>query len=463
MISLTLINKIKRGKRENMKVLKFLVKLAILLVPLIATISYSAHHLMSFSDGELPFYINAKMILKDPSKLTGYEMLVLGDSTANAAYAPEYLSNKLYNLALGGSSVLTSYIMFKDLIKSGYKPKHIFLSYHDMHLMVDDWFYKRILYMHMHSLRDEAQSFYDAYKFNNTWIYKDDFFPEWMAYRLWLPSKYITALLNAGVNQRKLDNRNHLNFQRIHQGRYMTVHSNGHPTHEPRPFEHFVITPFYDEYLKKMISLAQENNIKVTLIMLPLSEGYSFNESYNNELKGYFDQVKSEYNNFNYITRFSGFKNIHFADVNHMNDRGAYYFSTRLRELLPDVFIEEKSSALTLEAKIDNAKQANGILFLLNLLDEKDFKAVVISKDLSIVNETVHKPLRVINENKDVKVYEKGAIDQSFYSLNYVTDHIVSLTVNGTDQRYDSDLNVHKVCVVAFKKVDQSLVTQKCF
>ena len=64
-----------------------------------------------------------------------------------------------------------------------------------------------------------------------------------MAYRLWLPSKYITALLNAGVNQRKLDNRNHLNFQRIHQGRYMTVHSNGHPTHEPRPFEHFVITP----------------------------------------------------------------------------------------------------------------------------------------------------------------------------------------------------------------------------
>ena len=78
---------------------RLLGKSLLVLLPLFLLCLYLKCFPLCYSDDEVPYYVWTK-------KRTGqqFEVVVLGDSTANAAYLPNLLGETVINLSLGGAS-----------------------------------------------------------------------------------------------------------------------------------------------------------------------------------------------------------------------------------------------------------------------------------------------------------------------------------------------------------------------
>ena len=63
-----------------------------------------------------------------------YEAVFLGDSTANAAYVPEVLSDASINLSLGSITPMEAYYILQDWIEHNEAPKTCYISFLDYHM-----------------------------------------------------------------------------------------------------------------------------------------------------------------------------------------------------------------------------------------------------------------------------------------------------------------------------------------
>ena len=83
------------------QVWKLCVKCFWVALPVTVLWVYMWTHPLAFLDAEAPYYIWNRN-KTNTAQEQPYDVVVLGDSTANAAYVPEILSDKTLNLALGG-------------------------------------------------------------------------------------------------------------------------------------------------------------------------------------------------------------------------------------------------------------------------------------------------------------------------------------------------------------------------
>ena len=81
-----------------------------------------------FTDQEVPYYLWNREITNTKQDKK-YDVLILGDSVANAAYIPEVLSDHVINLALGGTTPVENYYTMQDWLKYNPAPKVCYISF----------------------------------------------------------------------------------------------------------------------------------------------------------------------------------------------------------------------------------------------------------------------------------------------------------------------------------------------
>ena len=95
------------------ELMKILGMAAIAALPVVFLCLYIRFFPMNYGDDELPYYLwNKTVTVQEDTRY--YSTLILGDSSANAAYLPELLSEGTINLALGGTTPLENYYVLEN-------------------------------------------------------------------------------------------------------------------------------------------------------------------------------------------------------------------------------------------------------------------------------------------------------------------------------------------------------------
>lgn len=312
----------------------FVAKCFVVLIPLWMIIIYAKYNMLGFTDNEAPNYIWNKNVCTSGHEK--YDVVILGDSVANAAYMPEVLSDSCINLALGGTTPMENYYTLREYLENSEAPEKVYISFLDFHFYASDCYWLRSMYSHRYRAKDSWEMLKTAQAYNETSIAIEKAEWNWLAYELYLPNKYITSLSNAGFNQRYDDNKNSYNLNGVHGGRYISRGVEEWAATDVG-YDTFYVAPLFDDYYKRLIELCLQNDIKVHIIKLPLPETDTFSEQYNQQFTDYYSNLKELYPDIT-VDWWNNYEARCFSDEHHMNNHGALRFSEELKNTYPDEF-----------------------------------------------------------------------------------------------------------------------------
>lgn len=356
--------------------IKLLFKCICVIFPLIVLCLYFRTHLLSFIDEEGPFYLWNKAFTNTTQE-KHYDVIILGDSSANAAYVPEYLSDDTVNLALGGLSPVENYYTLKDWLDHNAPPKVCYISFFDSLLSLDGYFWTRAYYAHRYSLGENIEMIKTAFHYDEKTILKEHPLLDMISYELYLPNKYITPFLNASFNQRYDSNDAAVKAADLHGGRYIAQWiTSGYDPVGVDSYASLVVNPIFDYYYRRMIDLCYENGITVRIIKLPLPETSVFGDGYEESFYSYYDALVQEYPGLT-VDRFPLYPNDLFADNRHTNTHGALRFSAELKARYPQDFENDTLSEKRINAINDSIRMENRVPEIIQWIVNKDYTLAV--------------------------------------------------------------------------------------
>lgn len=356
------------------KKLKFIIKSILVILPFILVMLYTKFCFMAFADEEAPYYIWNKKICTEKQN-NDYDVVILGDSCANAAYIPELMSDKTINLSLGGTTPMENYYTMKEYLENNRAPKAVYISFSDQHLYGDECFFTRIMYNHRYSFSDCYEMVMTAKKYNDGYIYTDNVIKDFIEYELYMPNKYITSLSNALFFTRYKENMQSIESINNHQGRYIK-RCNDEWFDEEVVYENFTVSPLLDHYYRELIKLCITNDITVHLVKLPLPNSNVFLESYNNQWDDYYNNLQKEFPKIT-VDRWNTYNPWNFADGQHMNTHGSMKFSVEIKKKYNDEFNDEFSDC-NIYALDENVMGENKLEKLFKWIEYAPFYSMVI-------------------------------------------------------------------------------------
>lgn len=301
-----------------------------------------------------------------------YEAVFLGDSTANAAYVPEVLSDASINLSLGSITPMEAYYILQDWIEHNEAPKTCYISFLDYHMKDTGTFWIRTMYTHRFRMDQNLEMLKEILKYGEgTSIETDHYVTDFIAYELRLPNKYITSLMNAGFNQRYEENIKARALSALHGGRYIARGTQEYETSKTIKFKNFEVHPLFDRYYRRLIELCMEHDIQVRLVKLPLPENEKFTENYKEEFGKYYDRLKEDYPDIT-VDWIPTYKQEYFADRNHVNSHGALRFSREMKARYPEDFTAELTPS-QIEALNDSIADENQPEQIIQWASGKDY------------------------------------------------------------------------------------------
>ena len=301
-----------------------------------------------------------------------YEAVFLGDSTANAAYVPEVLSDASINLSLGSITPMEAYYILQDWIEHNEAPKTCYISFLDYHMKDTGTFWIRTMYTHRFRMDQNLEMLKEILKYGEgTSIETDHYVTDFIAYELRLPNKYITSLMNAGFNQRYEENIKARALSALHGGRYIARGTQEYETSKTIKFKNFEVHPLFDRYYRRLIELCMEHDIQVRLVKLPLPENEKFTENYKEEFGKYYDRLKEDYPDIT-VDWIPTYKQEYFADRNHVNSHGALQFSREMKARYPEDFTAELTPS-QIEALNDSIADENQPEQIIQWASGKDY------------------------------------------------------------------------------------------
>lgn len=341
------------------KVCLLIFKCICVLFPIIFLCIHCATSMMSFVDDEAPYYLwNKKQT--EQTHDDKVHVIVLGDSTANAAYMPEVLSGDTLNLSLGGTTSIENYYVMKEWLETNPEPEAVYISFMDFHMSYSDSFWSRTMYSHRFPPQINMEILRAAVKYDEASILVDGWFSKFISYELYLPNMYITPLINASLNQRYDGNMAVYQGDELHGGRYIGRGNGEYVPSDAIVYNSFYVAPILDFYYRELIELCQDNGIRVHLIKLPLPDNSEFTEEYVNQFWTYCNNLLESYPEIT-VDWFPGYAPSNFVDTHHMNTHGAFQFSRELRELYPDDFNNQDMTERRITAINENMIEENRI------------------------------------------------------------------------------------------------------
>ena len=345
------------------------------MLPFVVFSVYAWGNFMAFADEETPYYSWNKEFTRTQQE-THYDVVILGDSVANASYVPELLSDTTVNLALGGMTPVENYYIFKDWLAHNEAPDYVFISFQDLHLNMSDCFWSRAMYMHRFDFKDNLEALRKAQEYGEETIAVDGWVSDLIEYELYLPTKYVTSLAKASVNQRLLKNTERKDKTDLHRGWYMGRSTAVHTDTEVQSQDEYVVDPIYDEYYRRILDLCEQNNITTNIIRLPLSEMTVFGSDYANQLNAYYEELCYDYEDVSFVWYAKPYEKEMFMDYVHMNMRGAFRFTSFLKEEFPECF-EDSFSSRQILAINDSIFEESDITRWMGWIAGKDYTLLV--------------------------------------------------------------------------------------
>ena len=363
---------------------------------------------LAFMDEEAPYYLWNKEIVN--SNKEKYDIIILGDSVANAAYVPEILSNNSVNLALGGTTPIENYYTMQDWLKQNSAPKVCYISFMDFHLQKEDCFWTRSMYFHRYDLLQNIEILKAAQKFQEPSILTKQYFRDFLAFELYFPSTYITPILGTDLKQRYDYNVAAWSGNELHSGRYIARGIRGYESSERIIYDEFYTSEIFDYYYRKLIELCIDRGIKVHLIKLPLPNNTSFTAQYINQYNEYYDQIKMDYPEIT-VDWLLTYPQEFFMDAVHLNSHGALEFSTMLKGLCSEEFGNEVFSLRQAEAIDDAIKQETTVEWIIRWVQGKDYTILFYDKNKRVI------PIyeEILDKNTEIYLQMKQLDSNVFY------------------------------------------------
>lgn len=315
-------------------IFKIIRKLVMLILPFFLVLPlYCATFPMYYMDDEYAMYRQQREYCNTPVEKgeADNEIIILGDSRAKAGFVPEMLSDRAYNLALGGATPIEGYYSLKEYLENHEAPETVILAYAPMHYMDVDTLWTRTVYFHNIDREDFFEILETAKHYEKTEkILIDNYQLEYGMYACYLPNKYATALKNSGFVFRHKKTVEKYEDMKKNKGHtfYGTAEYSSGVNGEAHEAD-FVPSDIIDAYLRKMIELCQRNGSHVILEQLPMNEtSYgilqpAFKEHYKEYLLG----LAEDYPRMQVEIKPYCYNNEYFGDADHLNAKGCEVFS----------------------------------------------------------------------------------------------------------------------------------------
>ena len=319
------------------KILKLILKCLCVLLPLLGFCLYAGTGMLGYADDEAPYYLWNKDFGKQAHAET-YDVLILGDSAANAAYMPEKLSSGTVNLSLGGTTPVVNYYILSDWLKKNPAPKELFLSVQDFHLSRADCYWGRTVYTHRLTALQNLEILWKAEQYQERSVAQRGWLLDLIRYELYLPDVYSTAILNSIGSDRPEINQEAQDSIVLHKGRYIGVGDQTYQDSQEIVFDSFQVGELFDVYTRMLLDLCEENGIRVHIVKLPLPPNEVFTPEYKEELQEYYQSLTDSFENVEFVWYSEPYPATCFADQTHMNGFGAARFSSFLKSEFPECF-----------------------------------------------------------------------------------------------------------------------------
>ena len=327
-----------------MKLLKFILKCILALLPFVILVGYTAFNPMGYMDEEYPSWRYVKDVEEgrilpvDRSKAT----LILGDSRAMADIVNTELGDNYVNLGMGGATSIEMYYTLKNYIKNNGVPEKVFMMFAPFHHSYMDNYKTRTIYFHHLSLYDALTVYGKGLGHESDDDGKEDALDETdisyiISSYLRLPNVYLPALINAGGYKRFDANKALYNEQVMQKGHalYGTLDGCDYLNYEAsytrmeRGREHRMIT----RYFALLLKLCDEHDIETVVLQAPMNEASykELDQGYVSEYTSYMEQFKNDNPEMTFELDIPCYDNSYFGDSSHLNGKGATIYT---RELL---------------------------------------------------------------------------------------------------------------------------------
>jgi hypothetical protein len=275
------------------------------------------------------------------------EIIVIGDSRAMAGLAPKLIDpNSVYNLSIGGGTPISGYYTLKKMLEKQKTPKTIILSYAPFHLIVDDTYPRPIsedffTFNEISELYSEINKsdtmFWDIEKLNYS---KSNFINLSQAYliKIKFPTFFLAEIKNSKF-LRSSDNRRVKNKVANNMGAFAYGNRKYCDDYnQETEYIEFKENKIISEYLKKILNLANDNNIQVIYITAPINKASDniIKQKLREDYSSYFSSLKKEFPKVIFYSELRSFGNQYFGDASHLNNNGRIKFSNQVKTILVD-------------------------------------------------------------------------------------------------------------------------------
>lgn len=323
---------------------RLLGKSLLVLLPLFLLCLYLKLFPLCYSDDEVPYYVWTKALSGQQ-----FEVVILGDSTGNAAFLPNLLGENVVNLSLGGATPIENYYIFQNYMRKNAKPKVCYVAYNDAHLSECDCLYSRILYSHILTFRQEVELFSLARRFGEKAVLVDGWLHCWLSHRFYSPEVYLPAILASSFGDRLVKNRALYHYDDVHFGAYMARSRDECWNLEPYTKDSFGMADLFAFYYERLLRFCADEGIQVRLVKLPVNQPVTHTQQYLDEYRTFYAELLERFPSATLLWIQDGFDQHDFFDDEHLNVNGAIRFSRLLRERYPADFSDAAKSAKTLE------------------------------------------------------------------------------------------------------------------
>ena len=326
-------------------------KLFIVMFPFLLLASCSGfmvkHFPLHVLDEEIPYYLENQEFSKQHDGY--YRVLIMGDSTAKAAYLPAYLSTDTYNFSLGGATPIEEYYCLKKYLEHNKAPEYLIVSFTPDHLMVANTFWKRSVYFHRLKYLEAKEVLDNLELFtDDAGIGREDQYSTLCAYYSYSPLRYFDAFTGAlsDFGRRYQNNLKAYNCVKKNNGAglFSLVDSECcNNLNLLSRMEDFIPSECIDFYLRKMIQLCVEHDIEFIFISSPMNESsYAYLTKKRKILlekyTSYLEELRNDYPEADISREIIHMDDIYFGDGTHLNYKGNKEFSIRLKNSYSNIF-----------------------------------------------------------------------------------------------------------------------------
>lgn len=326
-----------------MRIMRFLAKCILALLPFLLLVGYTFLNPMGYMDEEYPSWKYVKDVQK--GRLSPVDKrdatLILGDSRAMADIVVTDMGENYVNLGMGGATSIEMYFTLKEYIKNNGAPDRIFIMFAPFHYSYMDNYKTRTVYFHHLNLYDVLSIRFSGFKNEDPAHGEPDEIDETdlsyiLSSYLRLPNVYLPALLNSHGFGRTDLNRDLYNEQVSQRGHalYGTMDGCDYLNYEAtytgmeRGREHRLITRYFSLLLK----LCDEYDIETVVLQAPMNEASykALDKNYVSEYTSYMGHFINDNPKVVFEEDIPCYDNAYFGDSSHLNEKGARVYTEAL-------------------------------------------------------------------------------------------------------------------------------------